>query len=140
MKYCVNMATAHNKPTPKGYNHPRTNSGSLAMLAAMAVTGSSSLSRRRAARTRARKRRPAAGTVETMVIDVIEEPVPGVVAITEFEEVRIPMPSSDEETKDKVPTSLAEVRLQLHTGEQRPRYQSAASLLRPPQHSAHDAL
>jgi len=41
-----------------------------------------------------------------VVIDVIEEPVPGVVAITEFEEVRIPMPSSDEETKDKVPTSL----------------------------------
>jgi hypothetical protein len=40
-----------------------------------------------------------------MVIDVIEKPVPGVVTITEFEEVRIPMPSSDEETKDKVPTS-----------------------------------
>ena len=28
----------------KGHNHPRTNSGSLAMLAAMAVTGFSSVS------------------------------------------------------------------------------------------------
>jgi hypothetical protein len=44
MKYCVNMATTHNKRNAKGYNHPRTNSGSLAMLAAMAVTGFSSVS------------------------------------------------------------------------------------------------
>ena len=88
----------------KGHNHPRTNSGSLAMLAAMAVTGFSSVSGARrggvTARTRARKQRPAASTVETTVVDVIEEPVPGVVTITEFEEVRIPMPDSDEETKD----------------------------------------
>ena len=55
-------------------------------------------------RTRARKQKqslgPAAGTVETTVIDVIEEPVPGVVTITEFEDVRIRVPDSDEETED----------------------------------------
>ena len=55
-------------------------------------------------RTRARKQkqnlRPAVGTVETAIIDVIEEPVPGVVTITEFEDVRIPVPDSDEETED----------------------------------------
>ena len=53
-------------------------------------------------RTRARKQkqRPAVGTVETAVIDVIEEPVPGVVTVTEFEDVRIPVPDSDEETED----------------------------------------
>ena len=53
-------------------------------------------------RTRARKQKqnlkPAA--VETTVIDVIEEPVPGVVTITEFEDVRIRVPDSDEETED----------------------------------------
>jgi hypothetical protein len=55
-------------------------------------------------RTRARKQKqslgPTAGTVETAIIDVIEEPVPGVVTITEFTQVSIAEPDSDEENED----------------------------------------
>ncbi len=55
-------------------------------------------------RTRARKQkqslRPAAGTVETAIIDVIEEPVPGVVTVTEFEATSLAVPNSDDEDED----------------------------------------
>ncbi len=54
--------------------------------------------------TRARKRkqslRPAAGVVETAIIDVIEEPVPGVVTVTEFEATSVAVPDSDDENGD----------------------------------------
>ena len=35
--------------------------------------------------------------IETTVIDVIEEPAPGVLVVTEFEAVRVNLPDSDEE-------------------------------------------
>lgn len=34
-------------------------------------------------------KRPSSPTVETITVDVIEEPVPGVIAITEFEETEV---------------------------------------------------
>ena len=104
MKYCVNMAT----PTTNRRQRSQSPSHQLRQLGDARRDGCDGVfvripAARRGgvtARTRARKQRPAAGTVETMVVDVIEEPVPGVVTITEFEEVRIPMLDSDEETKD----------------------------------------
>src|SRR5260370_32639240 len=53
--------------------------------------------------TRARKPkqslRPAAGPVETAVIEVIEKPVPGVATVTEFEAVSIAERDSNEENE-----------------------------------------
>jgi hypothetical protein len=39
--------------------------------------------------------------IETTIIDVIEEPAPGVMVITEFESVRVALPDSDEKNKDQ---------------------------------------
>jgi hypothetical protein len=39
--------------------------------------------------------------IETTIIDVIEEPVPGVMVITEFESVRVGLPDSNEKNKDQ---------------------------------------
>ena len=51
--------------------------------------------------SRKRKRRPApAMPVEAAIVDVVEEPVPGVVVVSEFEAVRVAVPDSDEEDKD----------------------------------------
>jgi hypothetical protein len=51
------------------------------------------------ARGRMRKQKPGrtVGTVDTAIIDVIAEPVPGVVTITEYEASSIAVPDSDEE-------------------------------------------
>jgi hypothetical protein len=38
--------------------------------------------------------------VEATIVDVVEETVPGVVVVTEFEAVRVAVPDSDEEDKD----------------------------------------
>jgi len=43
---------------------------------------------------------PAARAIETTIVDVIEEPVPGVVTVTEFEAERIVLPDSDDENED----------------------------------------
>ena len=55
-------------------------------------------------RTRARKEkqflRPEAATAETTIVDIVEEPVPGVITVTEFESTRIDVPESDEEDGD----------------------------------------
>jgi hypothetical protein len=51
--------------------------------------------------SRKRKRGPAlAMPVEAATIDVVEEPLPGVVVISEFEAVRVTGPDSDEQDKD----------------------------------------
>ena len=52
------------------------------------------------AKTRARKKKRAsapAPQVETEIVDVVEEPVPGLVTITELETTRVIIPDSDEE-------------------------------------------
>jgi len=38
--------------------------------------------------------------VEATIVDVVEEPVPGVVVVSEFEAVRVAVPDSGEEDKD----------------------------------------
>jgi len=50
------------------------------------------------ARPRKRKRVPApAPQVETEIVDLIEEPLPGVVTVTEIQSTRVILPDSDEE-------------------------------------------
>jgi hypothetical protein len=39
--------------------------------------------------------------IETTIIDVIEEPAPGVMVITEFESIRVGLPDSNEKNKDQ---------------------------------------
>jgi hypothetical protein len=45
---------------------------------------------------KARAVKPTASGVETVVVDVIEQPAPGVITVTEFEETRVTRPYSDE--------------------------------------------
>ena len=52
------------------------------------------------ARPRKRKRVPSpapAPQVETEIVDLIEEPLPGVVTVTEIQSTRVILPDSDEE-------------------------------------------
>ena len=39
--------------------------------------------------------------VEATIVDVVEEPVPGVVVVSEFEAVPVAVPASDEDEDDK---------------------------------------
>jgi hypothetical protein len=59
-------------------------------------------------KVRARKR-PSAPTVETVVVDVVEEPVPGVAVVTEFEATEVreagAEPEELEETRSTPPES-----------------------------------
>jgi hypothetical protein len=59
---------------------------------------------RRSKRTPTRQRKQApelvAAAVETTIVDVIEEPLPGVVAVTEVEAQRVALADSDEEDED----------------------------------------
>jgi hypothetical protein len=50
-------------------------------------------------KARVAKPSPAPG-VETVVIDVVEEPAPGVITVTEFEEVQVTRPGSHETEDD----------------------------------------
>jgi hypothetical protein len=50
--------------------------------------------------SRKRKRPSAPEMPVEAIVDVIEEPAPGVVVISEFEAVRIAVPDSDEDDKD----------------------------------------
>ena len=43
------------------------------------------------------KNEPGRPAVETVVVDVIEEPAPGVITVTEFEETQIPAGRDDRE-------------------------------------------
>jgi hypothetical protein len=49
---------------------------------------------------RARAVKPMASGVETVVVDVIEQPAPGVITVTEFEETQVTRPYSDETGDD----------------------------------------
>ena len=52
---------------------------------------------------RARKKKPVSAStpiVETEIIDVVEEPVPGVVTVTEFESGRLIFPDTEDEKDD----------------------------------------
>ena len=46
---------------------------------------------KKAVRKKERRMKPPGPGVETAVVDVIEEPSPGVITVTEFEETRIPV-------------------------------------------------
>ena len=43
---------------------------------------------------------PSSPAVETVVVDVIEEPVPGVITVTEFEEIELREPRSPKEAEE----------------------------------------
>lgn len=58
------------------------------------------VSTRTPASRRKQSQGPAEGAVETAIIDVIEEPVPGVMTVTEFEAVSVAVPD-DEEDEDQ---------------------------------------
>jgi hypothetical protein len=45
---------------------------------------------KKAVRKKERRMKPPGPGVETVVVDVIEEPAPGVITVTEFEETQIP--------------------------------------------------
>jgi hypothetical protein len=53
-------------------------------------------------KTRPRKQKQLsapAPQVETAIVDVVQEPIPGIVTVTEIESVRVTVPDSAEETK-----------------------------------------
>jgi hypothetical protein len=57
---------------------------------------------KKVARKRARPVKPPSTTaVETVVVDVIEEPVPGVNTVTEFEETEVREPSESPEQPEE---------------------------------------
>ena len=61
------------------------------------------------ARKRARLVKPPSTTaVETVVVDVIEEPVPGVITVTEFEETEVREPSESAEQPEETPPESEE--------------------------------
>ncbi len=45
--------------------------------------------------------KPPSPAVETMVVDVVEEPVPGVITVTEYEETQVTRPARDERDDEK---------------------------------------
>jgi BRCT domain type II-containing protein len=48
-------------------------------------------------RTLPRKQTPGVAVVENAVIDIVDEPLPGVVRVTEIEETDVALPDEDEE-------------------------------------------
>ncbi len=46
--------------------------------------------KKKAVRKKEQRMKPPGPAVETVVVDVIEEPAPGVITVTEFEETQIP--------------------------------------------------
>jgi hypothetical protein len=64
---------------------------------------------KKVARKRARPVKPPSTTaVETVVVDVIEEPVPGVITVTEFEETEVREPSESPEQPEETPPESEE--------------------------------
>jgi hypothetical protein len=64
---------------------------------------------KKVARKRARPVRPPSTTaVETVVVDVIEEPVPGVITVTGFEETEVREPSESPEQPEETPPESEE--------------------------------
>lgn len=62
-------------------------------------------SRKRASRTRrvTPSRQEPTPAVETAVIDVVDEPIPGVVRVTEIEETRVTLPDPDAQASRDIP-------------------------------------
>jgi len=48
-------------------------------------------------RKKEHRRKPLGPAVETVIVDVIDEPAPGVITVTEFEETQIPAGSDERE-------------------------------------------
>jgi hypothetical protein len=55
---------------------------------------------KKAVRKKEQRMKPPSPAVETVVVDVVEEPTPGVITVTEFEETQVTRPGSDE-TEDE---------------------------------------
>ena len=55
---------------------------------------------KKAARKKERRMKPPTPAVETTVVDVVEEPAPGVITVTEFEETKVTRPSLGETEDD----------------------------------------
>ena len=51
---------------------------------------------------------PSTTAVETVVVDVIEEPVTGVITVTEFEETEVSEPSESPEQPEETPPESRE--------------------------------
>ncbi len=54
----------------------------------------------KAARKKEQRMKPQIPPIETVVVDVVEEPAPGVITVTEFEETQVTRPGSDETEDD----------------------------------------
>jgi hypothetical protein len=68
--------------------------------------GAKAKSKKRATKTKKRAvAKSMAPTVETVVVDVIEEPVPGVMVVSEFEATEIRRPSGDHDMPGEGPVS-----------------------------------
>jgi len=69
-------------------------------------TGAKAKSKKRTIKTKKRAvAKTMAPTVETVVVDVIEEPVPGVMVVSEFEATEIRGPSGDQDMPGEGPVS-----------------------------------
>jgi hypothetical protein len=101
---------AARKTSPKRGNARRKNLSKKATKRAAKKTGRQLATKVRrggvAAKAPARKKKQGRAPVpempiETTIIDVIEEPAPGVLVITEFEAVSVALPDSNEKNKDQ---------------------------------------
>ena len=85
--------------------HARASASKMAKRAAKSRTRALAKKVTRGSTTRKarpRKKRQVsapAPQVEMEILDIVEEPVPGIVTVTEIETVRVTMPDSGEETK-----------------------------------------
>ena len=52
---------------------------------------------KKAVRKKQQRIKPPSAGVETVVVGVVEEPVPGVITVTEFEETQVTRPARDED-------------------------------------------
>ncbi len=74
----------------------------------LAKVGPKRAAAKKAASKMRQVKRPSSPTVETITIDVIEEPVPGVIAITEFEETEVRDEDEGREQPDETPRGSEE--------------------------------
>jgi hypothetical protein len=54
---------------------------------------------KKATRKKGQRMKPLGPAIETVVVDVIEEPAPGVITVTEFEETQIPAGRDEQEER-----------------------------------------
>jgi hypothetical protein len=106
------MAKRKRRASPSTSRHGKTRKVSGKRSAKRPVAKKAKRSAKTAGKKLTRNARPAARPrnkkgvptptpqVETEIVDVIEEPIPGVVSITEVESTRVIIPDSDEENKE----------------------------------------